>query len=123
MKKIFGILAAVAMVAACNTSCSKSDDNGGGNGGGNTANVRIATWADDWDTYAYTFDAEGKVIKVSRNNGEREWDFTYTGDKIEATGYSAFTITLGANGYASEYKDEWGYVHLHVRQQRLCDAG
>ena len=69
MKKIFGILAAVAMVAACNTSCSKSDDNGGGNGGGNTANVRIATWADDWDTYAYTFDAEGKVIKVSRNNG------------------------------------------------------
>ena len=102
MKKILGILAAVAMVAACNTSCSKSDDNGGGNGGGNTANVRIATWADDWDTYAYTFDAEGKVIKVSRNNGEREWDFTYSGDKIEATGYSAFTITLGANGYASE---------------------
>lgn len=46
MKKILGILAAVAMVAACNTSCSKSDDNGGGNGGGNTANVRIATWAD-----------------------------------------------------------------------------
>ena len=98
MKKIFGILAAVAMVAACNTSCSKSDDNGGG--------------------------------KVSRNNGEREWDFTYTGDKIEATGYSAFTITLGANGYASEYKDEWdtftytydnnGYVTQVKKNGEVC---
>lgn len=125
------MMAAAATALSFATACSNDDENPGGSGSGDPqANVRIASWADDWDSYAYTFDADGKVTKVSRNNGEREWTFTYNGNKIEATGYSAFTITLGDNGYASEYKDEWdtftytydadGYVTQVTRNGEVC---
>lgn len=130
MKKIFGILAVAAMAMAFNTSCSEKEDNGGNGGNGNGVNVRIASWADDWDKYVYTFDDAGKVVKADRNDGERVWNFAYNGNVVEVTGYSAFTITIGANGYASEYKDEWdtftytynneGYVTQIKKNGEVC---
>ena len=131
MKKIFGILAIAAMAVSFNTACSKNENNGGNGGGGEeTVKVRLAGWADDWDSYVYEYDAEGKVVKASRNDGEREWNFSYNGNVITATGYSEFTITLGTNGYASEYKDEWdtftytydseGYVKQIKKNGEVC---
>ena len=131
MKKIFGILAIAAMAVSFNTACSKNENNGGNGGGGEeTVKVRLVGWADDWDSYVYEYDAEGKVVKASRNDGEREWNFSYNGNVITATGYSEFTITLGTNGYASEYKDEWdtftytydseGYVKQIKKNGEVC---
>lgn len=114
MKRIFGFVAIAAMAVSLNTGCSKDDGNGGNGGGGATVNVRVTGWADDWDSYVFEYNDEGRVVKASRNDGEREWNFAYNGNEISVTGYSEFTITLGANGYASTYVNEYDETYTYT---------
>ncbi len=84
---------------------------------------RIASFADDWDTYYYDFNDDGTVDRVYRLwDGEldKEWVFAYSGTSISVTGSSTYAITLndagyvatlndGSNDYAYTY-DENGYM-------------
>ncbi|MCD8031259.1 MAG: hypothetical protein LUF85_10695 [Bacteroides sp.] len=70
---------------------------------------RVATFADDWDTWYYEYNTDGKVSHVYRltADGEidREWLFAYSGLSLEVTGRDTYAITLNEEGYAATMDD------------------
>jgi uncharacterized protein YxeA len=131
MKKIFYILTAVAISATLSLSCSNDDDDNNGNES-TGIKVRIASYTESdqdesWaDIYKYTYNADGKVTKITREGLDgvinREYAFAYSGNTITITRddkdgddpYTFLTITLGSNGYASAMSDEWdNYVYTY----------
>jgi hypothetical protein len=101
MKKSAIVLMMCLAAGLCFTSCTKKEKE---------LIVKPATIADDWDSWAFTWnEAHTQCTTVNRNNGERVWNLDYsTANTVKITGYSTMTITLGSNGYASKYADEWG---------------
>jgi YD repeat-containing protein len=124
MRKKFYILATIAITAILNLSCSNDDDNNNGNEPAEVK-VRIASFTasdedESWaDIYNYTYNADGKVVKIAREDLDgvvnREYAFAYSGstititrdDKDDSDPYTFLTITLGSHGYASTMADEW----------------
>jgi YD repeat-containing protein len=114
----------VAIAATLSLSCSKNDDNNNNNGPAEIK-VRIASFTESdedesWaDIYKYTYNADGKVVRITREGLDdainREYAFTYSGNTITITRddkegddpYTFLTITLGNHGYASTMADEW----------------
>ena len=105
MKKII-IAIAVLAVAALALSCEKIPEP--------KIQKRLTLCGDQWDKYAFTYGADGKLTLVNRNEGERTWTFTWSGnvgtakyvkDKEEKGNW---TFTLGDNGYLSSLSNEWG---------------
>ena len=105
MKKII-IAIAVLAVAALALSCEKIPEP--------KIQKRLTLCGDQWDKYAFTYGADGKLTLVNRNEGERTWTFTWSGnvgtakyvkDKEEKGNW---TFTLGNNGYLSSLSNEWG---------------
>lgn len=121
MKKLFLMLAVCGL--ALNTACDKNDDPKTDPVNPNPTpeepagpKARLVSFnSGGWDTYVYTYDGEGKVVKIDRNNGERTWDVTYSGNTITMSGYSEMTMTVGDNGYVSYlkdgYNDEFYYTY------------
>jgi YD repeat-containing protein len=123
MKKNFYILTTVAIAATLSLSCSKDDNNNGNEPA--EIKVRIASFTESdqdesWaDIYKYTYNADGKVGKITREGLDgainREYAFAYSGNTITITRddkegddpYTFLTITLGTHGYASTMADEW----------------
>lgn len=114
MKKIFSIAAIVLMGAAALVSCKKGD-NGGKE---ETVVKRVKTFSevgDGWaDVYAYTYDAQGRVSNINRSEGEKVWDFAYSGNKVTVTytkkgetPYVAYVLTLNEKGLCTSMVDEW----------------
>lgn len=91
MKKQFILLLTmVSIVAFSGCSKEKGDDNGGNNnGGGNIDGIttlpkRIATISSYGDNMTFTYDAQGRVIKIV-NTATTDGEFisiTYTADKV-----------------------------------------
>ncbi|MDP4278151.1 MAG: hypothetical protein Q8914_11045 [Bacteroidota bacterium] len=103
MKKNLVGLLAVVLIAAGFVSCNKDDDN---NQKESTLKVRIATFADDWDTWTYSYNTEGQLIKVYRDE-TKQWNFRYNGDSIIISGTDNYKILLGKNGYVASMADDW----------------
>lgn len=64
---------------------------------------------DGWaDVYQYTYDSEGRVTRVYREEG-KDWTFAWNGSKITVTnsGNAYAEFELGANGYVAKMTDEW----------------
>lgn len=118
MKKIFSILAVVAMVATMGVSCDKDDK-----GGSDEPNVkaRVKTFSlvgEGWaDVYQYTYDAQGRVSRVFREEG-KDWTFTYKSDSCIVTktgdGSVAYAMHINAAGYVDSMKDEWDETRTYA---------
>jgi len=109
MKKNLFALLAVALVATCFVACNKEDDDPEEE----ALKVRIATFADDWDTWTYTYDEDGDLTNVYREE-TKQWNFRYNGDSIIITGYNTYELVLGSNGYVATMVDEWGDVRTYT---------
>ena len=118
MKKVLYAMALLG-VALAFTACNKPAAN---NTPEETKIVkRLTMCGDQWDKYAFTYGADGKVTLVNRNEGERTWTFTWAGNvgtakyvkEGEEKGDNVFT--LGDNGYlktwANEWGDTWGFTY------------
>ena len=115
MKKFFAIAALVAVAAFIFTSCGGDDVNSKyrikslsyteAQGG------QVADWADTW---TYNYDAEGKLVNMTRGTGEsaRTYNFTYEGVNVTCVyhepGWDAtFHATLDENGRCVTFGDDW----------------
>ncbi|MDR1973105.1 MAG: hypothetical protein LBQ31_00330 [Bacteroidales bacterium] len=118
MKKSMLFLALTGLLfSVCLTSCEKKKED--------TKTKKIATYSSEsygWtNTYTYTRNAEGKVTKVYRaetgegNEYNTTYNFYYDGSTItvkriehpDTEEKDFYTITIGSNGYASSFGDEW----------------
>lgn len=105
MKKII-IAIAVLAVAALALSCEKVPEP--------KIQKRLTMCGDQWDKYAFSYGADGKLTLVNRNDGERTWTFTWSGNVgtakyvKEQEEKGNWTFTLGSNGYLSSWSNEWG---------------
>jgi hypothetical protein len=109
MKKNLFSLMALALFAAFFVSCDKDDDNQQEA----TLKVRITTFADDWDTWTYTYNTTGQLTNVYREE-TKQWDFAYDKDTINISGYETYKLVLGSNGYVATMTDEWGDVRTYT---------
>ena len=124
MKKIF-LFAAMAMMASALVSCQKDDDgknNGKDDNGGDEPSVtlRIKSYSlvgDGWaDVYQYSYNADGKVSKVYREE-EKQWNFAYDGNDVTVTdheGATVYEMTLNADGLVTsmvEGENEYTYEY------------
>ena len=71
MKKIIIAFASLA-VAALALSCEKIPKP--------KIQKRLTMCGDQWDKYAFTYGTDGKLTLVNRNEGERTWTFTWSGN-------------------------------------------
>ena len=76
------------------------------------AKFRITSFADDWDTWFYEYNADGKVSRVYRTADgtaggalDREWVLAYNGNTVSITGKNEYTLTLNAQGYVATMVD------------------
>jgi len=105
MKKIIIAFASLA-VAALALSCEKIPEP--------KIQKRLTMCGDQWDKYAFTYGADGKLSLVNRNEGERTWTFTWSGNVgtakyvKEGEEKGNWVFTLGDNGYLSTWANEWG---------------
>ncbi len=105
MKKIIIAFAALA-VAALALSCEKMAEP--------KIQKRLTMCGDQWDKYAFTYGTDGKLTLVNRNEGERTWTFTWSGNVgtakyvKEGEEKGNWVFTLGDNGYLSTWANEWG---------------
>ncbi|MBR6305549.1 MAG: hypothetical protein IKR38_02060 [Bacteroidales bacterium] len=116
MKKFFFALMAAAAVMT--VSCNKPGDeqNEGKDEGSKLPKpeYRIKTMANNWeDTWTFSYDAEGKVIDVTRGEPGKHWIFNYKSAtaleiNLEKDNKLLYEITLNKDGFASEIKDYSG---------------
>ena len=105
MKKVLFAIAMIAVVAL--SGCSKPEPK---------IQKRLVMCGDEWDKYAFTYGADGKISVVNRNEGERTWTFTWNGNSAtvayvkEGEAMDPLSFTLGANGFVSTWTDTWGDV-------------
>ena len=105
MKKVLFAIAMIAVVAL--SGCSKPEPK---------IQKRLVMCGDEWDKYAFTYGADGKISVVNRNEGERTWTFTWNGNSAtvayvkEGEAKDPLSFTLGANGFVSTWTDTWGDV-------------
>jgi YD repeat-containing protein len=109
MKKNLLTLMALSLFAFSFVSCDKDDDNKEET----TLKVRIASFADDWDTWTYNYDAAGILTNVTREES-KQWNFAYNADTINISGYETYKLVLGENGYVASMTDEWGDVRIYT---------
>ena len=110
MKK-FLVFALVAMVAL--VSCDKEKQNGDDEKAfKQTARMKtlVAVYGEDNESWAYTYDAQGRVSKVEAawNGGVYStFTFTYEGNKctVKDGENAAYDIDLNADGLATKIKD------------------
>lgn len=110
MKKLFYAIAMLAVV--CLSGCEEPEVK---------IQKRLIMCGDEWDKYAFSYNADGKLAMVNRNEGERTWTFTWTGNEATAKYVKdgeekgIWTFKLGANGFlseqANEYGDTWGFTY------------
>lgn len=110
MKKIFYAIAMLAVV--CLSGCNKPEIK---------IQKRLIMCGDEWDKYAFSYNADGKLAMVNRNEGERTWTFTWNGNDAtakyvkEGEEKGNWTFKFGANGFlseqANEYGDTWGFTY------------
>ncbi|MBP1614168.1 MAG: Fibronectin type domain [Bacteroidetes bacterium] len=78
---------------------------------------RIATFADDWDTWYYEYNDNGTVKRVYRlydGQLDREWVFAYSGSSVSVTGKDTYTMTLNDKGYVATFitgQDTYAYTY------------
>lgn len=133
MKKFVYILMTVLAVGMI--SCNKEKKNGEGEDDGPLYRIKSLSYTDNWyeeglpnhedpdeigwyDTWTYTYDAQGRVIKVFREEGkpQKNWTLSYEGNKVTITredGKEILTLELNAKGVCTSIKDdvkesEWG---------------
>ena len=63
---------------------------------------RFAQLRDKWDWWDFSYNADGKVVKIDRGNGDRVWNFAWNGNNCEVTGKDTYSIELGSNGMVSK---------------------
>ena len=103
MKKVLFAIAMIAVVAL--SGCSKPEPK---------IQKRLVMCGDEWDKYAFTYGADGKVTNVNRNEGERTWDFNWAGNVgtakyvKEGEEKGNWVLTLGDNGFLKTFANEWG---------------
>ena len=106
MKKVLYAFAMLAVVAL--SGCGKQEEP--------KIQKRLTMCGDEWDKYAFTYGTDGKISVVNRNEGERTWTFTWSGNTAtvayvkEGETQTPLSFTLGANGYVSTFTDTWGDV-------------
>ena len=115
MKKILYAIAILSVAALAFSSCGKKDPEEP------KIVKRLAMCGDQWDKYAFTYGADGKVSLVNRNEGERTWTFTWAGNVGTAVYVKDgetkgnWVFTLGDNGYlttwANEWEDTWAFTY------------
>lgn len=108
MKRFIIAFAMLAVVGLAFSSCKKDDKEEP------KIVKRLAMCGDQWDKYVFTYDNNGKVTLVNRNEGERTWTFTWA-DKVGTAKYvkegeekGDWVFTFGDNGYLKTYANEWG---------------
>lgn len=105
MKKVLFAIAMIAVVAL--SGCTKPEPK---------IQKRLVMCGDEWDKYAFTYNADGKISVVNRNEGERTWTFTWSGNTAtvayvkDGEAQEPLKLTLGANGFVSTFTDTWGDV-------------
>lgn len=106
MKKIIYAIAIMA-VAALAFSCGKKDPEE------NKIVKRLTMCGDKWDKYVFTYNEDGSVALVNRNEGERTYTFTWDG-KVGTAVYvkdgetqGNWVFTFGDNGYLTKWANEW----------------
>ncbi len=105
MKKFFAIAALFAVAAFSLSSCGNDDP---------SSKYRIASFADDWDTWVYSYDDAGKLVSIVRGENDRVYEFQYKapGVVIKYTkggeAKNDITLTLNDNGLCTKFVDEYG---------------
>lgn len=121
MKKVFYVLAMLAIASLTFSACQK-----GNKAEENKVVKRMTHYMAHWvwdgqegvDDHAISYNADGKVAKIERE--DRSWTFTYEGNKItaayvkEGENKDPYVFTLGDNGYVASFKDTWG-------DERTCE--
>ena len=108
MKKIIDAIAILAVAALSFSACNKENKEEP------KIQKRLTMCGDQWDKYAFTYGADGKVTLVNRNEGERTWTFTWAGNVgtakyvKEGEEQGNWVFTLGGNGYLTTWANEWG---------------
>lgn len=109
MKKVLYAIAILGVAALAFTACKKDSKNEEPK-----IQKRLVMCGDQWDKYAFTYGADGKIALVNRNEGERTWTFTWNG-KVGTAKYvkegeekGDQVFTLGDNGYLKSFANEWG---------------
>ena len=119
MNKVLYFIASVAVLAsafACKPDDKdKIDDQTG-------TKTRIAQLCDQWDWWDFVYDANGKIEKVDRGNGDRVWNFAWTGNNCAVTGRDEFTFTLGANGMISTLNFKGVYTYTYDADGHMTEA-
>ena len=112
MKKVFYAFVLLAAVAAAFSSCKKDD-----NKDDNKIVKRLTQCGDQWDVYVFSYDSDGKIAKVNRNEGEKVWTFNWTENKADYAekkkdgtmeNLDPWTFTLTSDGYLAEFSNNWG---------------
>ncbi|GHV01581.1 hypothetical protein FACS1894159_09630 [Bacteroidia bacterium] len=106
MKTHFYLSAALLLAAATLASCDSKKKNDP-TPPPPVYTYQVASFADEWDSWAYTYNADGKVEQIDRNSGERVYNFAYSGNNVSVSGYATFTMVLGQNGYVASMVDQW----------------
>lgn len=119
MKKLFSVFTVLLMGAAVMMSCEKKNDNGNQPEGPKGPQFRVKTFSlvgDGWaDVYQYTYDNEGRVTRVFREEG-KDYEFAYEGNKITVknSGARFVEMELNAEGYVAKMTDEWDDVREYA---------
>lgn len=126
MKKLFFLLMAfmAVTVISCNKEPNgKEDDTPKGPqfriktlsycDGENLAKPEDAGW---FDTWTYTYDAQGRVTEVDRGSDSNHWTFAYADNKVTVNrkdGKEVYELTLNSDGVCTSILDDvkesdWG---------------
>lgn len=85
-----------------------------------TLTAETATW---WDTWTYTYDAEGRVQNVTRGEDSKDWTFAYNDKTVTVTRKSdnavVMTLTLNDKGVCTAITDEWGETAVFEYDETL----
>lgn len=120
MKRIIYAIAILCLATVAFSSCKKDQPK---------IQKRITMCGDQWDKYYFSYNADGSIKDVKRNESneagwggwERTWTFTWDG-KVGTAKYvkegkeeGNWVFTVGANGYleklANEWEDTWGFAY------------
>ena len=121
MKKVLYFIAAVAVLAS-SFACQKNDKEKIDDQTGTS--TRIAQLRDAWDWWDFVYDANGVLTKVDRDNGDRVWNFAWSGKTATVTGRDDFSFTLGDNGMIAtlNWKDNSVYTYTYDQDGHMTEA-
>lgn len=121
MKKLLYFFSVIALMTVA-ASCEPNDDpNNVIDDTTTTTTFRIKQLRDAWDWWDFIYE-DGKIVKVDRDNGDRVWNFAWTGNTCAVTGRDEFSFELGDNGMISKLNFKGEYTYTYDKDGHMTEA-